>query len=134
MYYFNDTNLQDLADLESELAKKEIFLQEVVNVIKPGVDCLAYKKIYPDGDNVVSLMYVLDRTDVVDHNGRSQYNGVIASYRERKNGTLEDYTLNHSKFENANYLGLWLLIVATNQTVVDGEENYESIKDALEAE
>lgn len=134
MYYFDDTNLRDLADLETELSKKEIHFKRVLDVIKPGVDCLAYKKIYPNGDNVVSLMYVLDRTDVVDHVGRSQYNGVITSYREMPDGTLEDFSINHSKFENANYLGLWLLIAATNQSVVDGDENYERIKQALEAE
>lgn len=134
MENFNDENHEDLVDLLNELLKKDIFLAEVVNDIKPGVDCLAYKKVYPDGDKVVSLMYILNRTDVVDLNGRSQYNGVIASYRERPDGSLEDYTINHSKFENANYLGLWLLIASTNQAVVDGDENYERIKHALEAE
>jgi len=134
MKFFNDTSHADLADLSKELAKKEIFFQEVVDVTKPGIDCLAYRKIYPDGKEVGTLMYVTGCTDVLDHDGRPQYNGVISSFGRASDGGMDDDSLNHAQFENANYLGMWLLISATNQAVVEGADNYERIKDQLEAE
>ena len=134
MKFFNDTSHADLFDLSKELAKKEIFFQEVVNVTRPGIDCLAYKKIYPFGKEVGTLVYVTGCTDVADLNGRRQYNGIVSSFGRASNGGMQNDSLNHAQFENANYLGLWLLISATNQAVIEGSENYERIKDQLEAE